>query len=185
MQACKESIEDKRCNLKILDPELRESLIQLDKLKQGSRNSANRKVIGGNVQFFTDSIWSVNSNIVKLLGGSTWRLDSNYYLFASQEMIGIKNGSNSAVFYVDGNTSNATLVAGIVSSNSAILTDVISSKADGRFLKLSNGMVLEFDSYDAYDTGWWLPSYPVLVESSGMNMWNLNKGKKVWIKGIE
>ena len=90
----------------------------------------------------------------------------------------------NAILYANDSSYRARLLKGQVLTSSGSTASVIEKKGDGAILKLSNGMLLEFDSYDRYDTGWWLPPYPVLLDESKMNMWNLNKGKKVWIKSI-
>lgn len=55
---------------------------------------------------------------------------------------------------------------------------------DGAVLKLDTGELLEFSSYDRYDTNWWLPPYRVLITGSYSDMWNIDAGKKVWIKRV-
>lgn len=34
----------------------------------------------------------------------------------------------------------------------------------------------------SYDTGYWLPPYPMIIFKSELNMLNLKEGKKVWIE---
>jgi hypothetical protein len=185
MEACRQSLNNEKCNLKILDPDVRETLIKLDQLRSKQPNTSTKQISGGNVQFFNDSIITVNSNIIKLMGGSTWKLDQNYFGLSLEDLIGIQTGPKTSTLYIDGNTYSAVKISGSVLYLSGILTNVVSIKSEGKYLKLGNGMILEFDSYDMYDTGWWLPPYQVLIETSGMNMWNLNKGKKVWIHSIQ
>ena len=188
MEACKISIKHVDCNLQILDADIRQTLIQLDQLNQqrverAGRNSA--PISGGsNVQFFTTSISEVQDEVLKLSNSSVWVLDRRYFGLAFQDVIGVMTDQKNAILYANDYTYRARLIKGQVFTSSGTTASVIESKGNGAILKLSNGMLLEFDSYDRYYTGWWLPPYLVLLDESKMNMWNLNKGKKVWIKSI-
>lgn len=186
MEACRLSLSHKDCNLKILDKDLRESLIKLDQLNKRVQNSdsgAARKFAGDErVRFFTSSIWDANREAVKLTDGSVWKLDSAQIGMPIGNVVGVLIDSRKAVIYVDGNAYGATLVSGVVITSDAIVQTVVQKLDDGTVLKLANGVLLEFSSYDRYDTGWWLPPYKVLIELNAMNMWHLDKGKKVWIQ---
>jgi hypothetical protein len=188
MEACRISIKHVDCNLQILDTDIRQTLIQLDQLNQqrAQRTGQSSAPIGvtANVQFFTSSISEVNNEVLRMSNSSVWILERNYFGLAFQDVIGVMIDQKNAILYANDSSYRARLVRGQVLTSSGSTTSVIESKGSGAILKLSNGMLLEFDSYDRYDTGWWLPPYPVLLDESKMNMWNLNKGKKVWIKSI-
>lgn len=188
MEACRISIKHADCNLQILDADIRQTLIQLDQFNQqrAQRTGQNSASIGLNatVQFFTSSISEVNDEVLRMSNSSVWILERNYFGLAFQDVIGIMTDQKNAILYANDSSYRARLVRGQVFTSSGSTASVIEKKGDGAILKLSNGLLLEFDSYDRYDTGWWLPPYPVLIDESKMNMWNLNKGKKVWIKSV-
>ena len=187
MNACRQSLGDPNCRLEILDPHTRQTLQQIDLLKRSRNNLRGPATsnLSGTHEFFTDSISEANSEVIRLMGGTLWTHHQSYYGLILEDVIGVVTGKKTATLYVDGNTFSAELVRGSVVTSSGILTSVIDEKGDGRLLKLDNGMLLTFSSYDAYDTGWWLPPYQVLIDLTSMYMWNLEKGKKVWIESIE
>ena len=186
MEACRQSIKHADCNLQILDKDLRDTLIQLDQFNQQQQNQqeggATKSSPQGNVRFFTTTISEVNGEILKMMDGSTWRLERSYFGLILQDAIGVMSDQRNAVIYANDNSYSARLLSGMVSTSSGNVRTVVEKMGDGTILKLDDGALLEFSSYDKYDTGWWLPPYKVLVDSTSMNMWNLNKGKKVWIQ---
>lgn len=188
MEACRMSIKHVDCNLEILDANIRETLTQLDQLNQqrtpNSQRKASPTLAQGSVQFFTSSISQVDGEILKLSNSTVWELDRSYFGLAFQDVIGLMTDSKNATIYANDNTYRAKLIRGFVATTTGTMATVIDKKGDGAILKTSNGLLLEFSSYDRYDTGWWLPPYPVLIDESKMNMWNLNKGKKVWIQSV-
>jgi len=188
MEACRQSLKHDNCNLQILDSDIRNTLIQLDQLNSARAASSNRApsniTTQGNIQYFTDSVGEARGEVLRLIGGSLWKLDRSYYGITMEDLIGISIDQKNATFYIDGETYTGRLIKGSVITSSGTLTSVLQKMGDGTVLKLSNGMMLEFSSYDAYNTGWWLPPYPVLIDGGMMNMWNLNKGKKVWIQSV-
>jgi len=188
IEACRLSLKNENCNLQILDPNTRDALTQLDQLANGRSASTNRiqsiAAPQGNVQFFTDSISDAKGEIIQLAGGSLWRLDRNYFGLALEDVVAISSDPKTATFYIYGDAYIGRLLKGSVTTSSGITASVIQSMGNGTVLKLSNGVMLEFDSYDTYNTGYWLPPYRVVIDSGMMNMWNLNKSKKVWIKSV-
>ena len=96
-----------------------------------------------------------------------------YSELGNQDVIGILAGQNTANLYIGGLTYYAELIKGTVIRLPGIVASVIDEKADGKFLELDDETYLFFGSYKAFDTGWWLPPYPVLIDSTYMNMWNL------------
>ena len=192
LEACQISIQDKNCNLQILDADLVQTLKRLESLKsdvgslrkQGS-TGLNINSLSGNKVFFTDTISDATSEVLKLMGGSIWLLDQYYFGLSLDDVIGIMQDDRTAVIYGNGNRYSAELIRGSVLKSEGLSAVVIKEKADGRLLILDSGLILTFSSYDAYDTGWWLPPYEVLIDTSRMVMWNLKEGKKVWIESIE
>jgi len=186
MEACRQSIKHADCNLQILDKDLRDTLVQLDQFNQQQQSQqeggATKSSTQGNVRFFTSTISEANGEILKMMDGSTWRLDRNYFGLILQDAIGVMSDQRNAVIYADDNSYGARLLSGVVSTSSGSVRTVVETMGEGTILKLDDGALLEFSSYDKYDTGWWLPPYKVLVDSTSMNMWNLRKGKKVWIQ---
>jgi hypothetical protein len=102
-----------------------------------------------------------------------------------KDVIGVVTGKKTATLYVDGRSLSVELVRGSVVTSPGIATTVIDEKGNGRLLKLNNGILLTFSSYDADDTGRWFPPYKVLIDPNSMNMWNLEEGKKVQIESIK
>lgn len=188
MEACRQSLKHSECNLKILDKEIQDSLIQLDRLQQLSSNLQvqNRveSIASGAIQFASTSISEVNGEIIKMIGGSTWRLNRNYLGLSLSDVIIVMSDSKNGVIYSQDNSYGARLLSGSVSTSTGQIRTVMEKIGEGSILKLDDGTLLEFSSYDKYDSGWWLPPYRVILDSSRMNMWNLEKGKKVWVQRV-
>jgi hypothetical protein len=158
---------------------------QLNQQRQRPQSDALAKIGSqGRVQFFTATISEVNEDILKFMSGGNWRLDRNFFGLPFQDAIGIMVDQRSAVIYANDNSYGARLLSGAPYTSVGVLKTVIEKMGEGSILKLDDGTMLEFSSYDKYDTGWWLPPYRVLIDLSGMNMWNLQKGKKVWIQRV-
>ncbi|MEI6318272.1 MAG: hypothetical protein WCS09_07150 [Pseudomonadota bacterium] len=187
MEACRQSLQHADCKLQILDKSAQDALIQLDQLNKQSQSrregGTSRQPSAGSVQYFTTSISEVNGNTLRMMGGSVWRLNRNYFGLAFQDAIGIMSSQRNALIYANDNVYNATLIQGAITTSSGNLRTVVEKMGDGTILKLDDGTLLEFSSYDRFDTGWWLTPYQVLIDGGG-NMWNLEKGKKVWIQRV-
>lgn len=188
MEACRQSLKHANCNLKILDKDIRDALIQLDQINQ-QRQVRSEPPVGqlpsqGDVQFFTATILEVNNEVMKMMDGSVWRLDRGYFGLPLQDIIGVMSDQRNAVIHANDNFYNARLLTGMVSTFTGNLRTVTEKMGEGSILRLDNGMLLEFSSYDKYDTGWWLPPYKVMIDFARMNLWNLGSGKKVWIQRI-
>lgn len=188
MEACRQSIKHNDCNLKILDKELQESLIQLDRLQQlrDDQQARNRAEVpaSGTVQFAISTIFDVNGEIVKMIDGSTWRLNRSYFGLPLNDVIIVMSNPRNGIIYTEDSSYGARLLSGSVLISSGQIRTVVEKMGEGTILKLDDGTLLEFSSYDKYDTGWWLPPYRVILESSRMNMWNIEKGKKVWVQRV-
>lgn len=187
MQACQISLSNEDCNLDILDPNFRKLVEGLDQSRKALNElrGVTTTTLAGTHEFFTDTVSRGSSDIIKLMGGSIWSVTPYYSELGNQDVIGILTGQNTANLYIDGLTYYGELLKGNVNRSSGIVASVIDEKADGEFLELDDGTYLFFGSYEAYDTGWWLPPYQVLIDSTYMNMWNLENGKKVWIESFK
>lgn len=188
MEACRQSIKHNDCNLKILDKELQDSLIQLDRLQQLRENQHTRNrvesPVSGSIQFAATSISDVNGEVVKMSGGSTWRLNRSYFGLPLNDVIIVMSDQRNGVIYNEDGSYGARLLSGSVPTTSGQIRTVVEKMGEGTILKLDDGTLLEFSSYDKYDTGWWLPPYRVILETSRMNMWNIEKVKKVWVQRV-
>ena len=188
MQACRLSLKNKDCNLKILDSGIKQTLIELDRLNKErallSGGRANQAVATGDVRFFADTISEADGEILRLLGGSVWMLDRDYFGLPLEEVVGIATNKETATIYANDNVYTGKLLKGYIATSTGFVGSVVDSKGDGTVLQLDNGALLEFSSYDKFDTGYWLPPYRVLINSEKTYMWNLEEGKKVDIKSV-
>jgi hypothetical protein len=87
----------------------------------------------------------------------------------------------AAVAYVGGDEIPAVHVGGKFRSEPGHLTTVVGALNDGALLRLADGSMLSVPEYDRYDTGWWLHPYRALLTRNKMHLWNLKKGKRIWI----
>ena len=65
------------------------------------------------------------------------------------------------------------------------MTSVVEAHRDGAVLELADGSLWSVPDYDRYDTGWWLPPYKALVTSTKLYLYNLKKGKRVWVSQVK
>jgi len=185
LNACYQSLDHKDCDLEILDPDTRLILESLHLNHRRLQGLNKKKNLTGTHEFFTDTVLEVTSEVIKLMGGSIWLLDRSYFGLPLEDVFGVMTSEKTATLYINGDEYTGELVKGITTTSSGIFSTVIKEQGDGTFLTLDNGMRLIFGSYEAYDTGYWLPPYRVLIDVRPMKMWNLKRGKKVWIQGIE
>jgi hypothetical protein len=145
------------------------------------------------VEYFTDSISQKDGEYIKLLGGSSWVLSSPSLALATDDVVIIfrtvvgkdKKQYEVPVFYHDGEEIVAQHVKGNYVKESGFFVTVIQQYGEGAKLKLDDGSILSIPEYDRYDTGWWLPPYPALITANSLYLWNLNKGKRVWVDGVQ
>ncbi|MDA2933585.1 hypothetical protein MYX82_04510 [Acidobacteria bacterium AH-259-D05] len=152
------------------------------------------------VEYIVDSIAEKDGEYIRLLGGSSWILSYSSLALVTDDVIivfhQIATRDNKAsvvpVVYVDGEEIPARHVGGAYAKETGHLTTVVESLGDGALLRveslgdgallrLEDGTLLSIPEYDRYDTGWWLPPYKALVTGNGLYLWNLKKGKKVWV----
>jgi len=86
------------------------------------------------------------------------------------------------VLIYSGQTVSVKRVDGIFLLQNGFLGNVVEEMGDGAILKTNDGSLWSIPQYDRYDTGYWLPPYPVLIFGNEQNLINLKKGKKVWIQ---
>ena len=141
------------------------------------------------VEYIADSIAEKTGKYIRLLGGSSWVLtlptlalvtDDIIIVFQELELKDNKK-AQIAVAYVDGDEIIVKHVGGSYVSQSGYLTTVLEVLGEGAVLKLADGSYVSVPEYDQYDTGWWLPPYKALMTSNKMYLYNLKKGKRVWI----
>jgi hypothetical protein len=145
------------------------------------------------VEYFTDSIVQKEGEYIKLLGGSSWVLTSPSLAMAIDDVVivfkNIPTSNNKKlkvpIFYHDGEQIVAEHIKGSYVKESGVLVTVVNQYGEGAKLKLDDGSILSISEYDRYDTGWWLPPYPALITANGLYMWNLTKGKRVWVVGVQ
>lgn len=187
MLACKKSFTDVECDLQALDPSYRELLEKIEKLKEdlGDLKAFEGNSLSGSYEYFIDTVNRGTADLLTLEGGSVWSLNSYYTASFRENVVGVFTGPATATLVIDENTYSATLVKGQILKSTGIVASVIDERGEGAFLELDNGTYLSFDSYDAYDTGWWVPPYQVLVDETTMTMWRLDDGSKVYIESIK
>ena len=141
------------------------------------------------VEYLSDSIAEKEGKYIRLLGGSQWVLSSSTLALVTDDIIIVfqevevkdKTKVKLAVAYVDGDEIVAKHVGGQYVSQTGYLTTVVEALGDGAVLKLADGSLLSIPEYDQYDTRWWLPPYKALLTGNKMYLWNLKKGKRVWV----
>jgi len=141
------------------------------------------------VEYLTDSIVKKEGKYIRLLGGSSWILSSSTLALVTNDVIivfqdvQLKNNKpvRVAILYVDGDEIIAKHVDGRYVSQTGYLTTVVETLGDGAVLKLADGSLLTVPEYDQFHTGWWLPPYKALLTGNKMYLYNLKKGKRVWV----
>lgn len=145
------------------------------------------------VKFLQDSIMQKEGNYIKLLGGSSWELTQMSLSLITQDVIIVFNSyldnQNKTqimpVFYSDGEEIPLRYISGNIAAQEGHLVTISNEYRDGAILETLNGLLLSIPEYDRYDTGYWLPPYKALITNNGLYMWNLKKGKRVWVDGIK
>jgi len=145
------------------------------------------------VEYISDAISQKNGSYLKLRGGSSWvlsrlslALPTNNVVLVFRVVTG-KGGSKQVlpVFYCNGEEIIAKHVGGAFVKETGLLVTVVKKAGDGSKLKLDDGSTLSIPQYDRYDTGWWLPPYQAILTGNRMYMLNLEKGKRVWVDGVQ
>ncbi len=151
------------------------------------------------VSFASDMVTEIDGKVIKFLTGSTWIMEREIVALPLSEGFLICDGPapifdkekideyvnalpTVGVLIYSGNTVNVKRVDGTFFLQNGFLGNVIEKMGDGAILKTNDGSLWSIPQYDRYDTGYWLPPYPVLIFANEQYLINLKKGKKVWIE---
>ena len=137
------------------------------------------------VEYFTDAIVEIDKEYLELLGGTEWMLDLEpLLLLPYTEVIVVFEHAEPefATVYAEGESYVGALLKGQVIKQTGIRTSVVDEFGDGAVLETADGSLWSVPDYDRYDTGYWLPPYPVLITSDELYMYNLDQGKRVWVE---
>lgn len=145
------------------------------------------------VEYLADSIIEKEGKYIRLLFGSSWILSLPSLALIMEDVIIVfqeielknKKRVKVAVAYIDGDEILVRHVGGEYITQTGYLTTVVEAFGEGAVLKLANGLLLSVPEYDQYYTGWWLPPYKALLTGNMLYLYNLEKGKKVWVSPIK
>ena len=134
------------------------------------------------VTFLRDETTNVRRDTIRLLGGSVWRTSGTTLLLPVSTVIIVRSDSSRfGILYADGIQEVVTHVSGAVAWEGGTLTTVVRRLAEGAVLQTADGRLWDVPSYDRYDSGWWLPTFPALITSSELYLFNLKKVKRIWV----
>lgn len=150
------------------------------------------------VSFFQDSVSEINGRVVKFLSGSTWLMEREIIALPLNDGIIITSGQapkydknnirayikalpKHGIFVYQDNQVKVTFIDGAFMLQDGLLAKVIASHGKGAVLEMDDGSLWSIPDYDQYDSGWWLPPYPVIIYANEMYLVNLKKGKKIWV----
>ena len=185
-QACFESLNSSACDKSALTEDELKLLSSLaDYAGAKMARIASMGLSAGAVSFFESGVQEIEDDLLKLRNGSAWQV-SGYLSSISRfkDAIVVLRARGKAAIFLDGSSRNASLLFGSYVPQSGTLDTVIKEVGDGAVLILESGGMLEVDSYDTYDTRFWLPPYQVIISDNGMYMWNLDEGEKVGINVV-
>lgn len=152
-----------------------------------------------NVSFSRDTVTEIDGKIIKFLMGSTWVMEREIVALPLSEGVIICDGpapkfnKDKIDEYLEALPSVGLLcykeqivtvkrVDGLFLLQNGYLGKVVEKMGDGAILKTDDGSLWSIPQYDRYDTGYWLPPYPVVIFANQQYLINLKKGKKVWIE---
>lgn len=134
-----------------------------------------------NILYIEESIYETDDNTFSLLGGSKWsKLSYAYLLPTSDIFIILTSEDGNGIAYSDGSEFNVKHLSGGLDYKRGKLNLVIESLGNGAILKMADNSLWEIDSYDQYDTGYWLPPYHVIITSDELYLINFEEGEKIW-----
>ena len=135
------------------------------------------------VQYCEGTTSSRSRDIITFVDGSVsqWYSNTSFLSFIGPALL-VFSTQERGTIYKNGSRLSVINRGGDCVRKNGIYAQVVEERGDGEFLILDDGTVLRFDSYDMYDTGWWLPPYPILLTSDLLYMWNLEEGKRVWVQ---
>jgi hypothetical protein len=131
------------------------------------------------------SISEKSGKVIHLLGGTIWLLSRDSYVLPYTDVLIVMTGNQQGIFFYDGDEIAAKLIDGNPIRESGYYGSVVEQLGEGAILKLDDGSLWSVPSYDRFDTGWWLPPYKIIVTSGLSYMFNLEKGKKIWVSPIK
>lgn len=143
------------------------------------------------ISYCEGTILENGDDVVTLMDGSKWKTNGNFFSYfgdviiiqSSTELNGKLYNFNE--IYSEGNRDMITKISGECLNSIGRKATVMRELNDGKTLLLDDGSALNFDSFDSFDTGFWLPPYDVLITGNELYMWNLNNGKRVWIQSVD
>lgn len=150
------------------------------------------------VAFFEDTVMEIDGRVVKFLSGSTWLLDREIVALPLGQATVVCSGAapvfnkdkmaeyiralpQQGAFMYRGQTVGAKLVSGVFLLTDGLLGQVTQAHGGGAILETDDGSLWSVPRYDQYDTGYWLPPYPVIIYKSQLHLLNLKEGKKIWL----
>lgn len=144
------------------------------------------------VEYFADSIIEKKDSYIRLLGGSAWILSAPSLALVTDDVIivfrtiELSKGKRTTVATanLDGEEIRVTHIGGAYATQAAYLTTVVEALADGALLRLADGTLLSIPQYDQFNTGWWMPPYKALLTANKLYLYNLKKGKRVWVNNV-
>jgi hypothetical protein len=151
------------------------------------------------VSFASDTVTEIDGRVIKFLTGSTWIMEREIVALPLSEGVIICNGAapkfnkgkideylkalpTTGVLVYSGQTVNVKRVDGLLFLRNGFLGKVVEEMGDGAILKTNDGSLWSIPQFDRFDTGVWLPPYPVLIFGNEQYLINLKKGKKVWVE---
>lgn len=133
------------------------------------------------VSYIDGTVYQSSDNSFSLLSGSKWAKSSmNYLLTTSDIFIIVTDEKGNGIAYSDGSEFAVKYLSGSTYTKNGRLNLVTKSYSNGAVLKMVDGSLWEIDSYDQYDTGYWLPPYHVIITNNELYLINFKKGKKIW-----
>lgn len=181
---CLENYKSKNCRMDLLSEETKSLILQYQQANEQLKTIFPQLSRGGKVYYIFDTILEIDANIVKLMGGAIISLDLDYFGLIMDDVIVIKEENNNVYLVGSYGSYTGTILRPAINNSSGLITRVIKNIGGGAVLQTEEGVLLEFSSYDQYDTDWWRPPYRVLIDLNKMKMWNLDTGKAVDIRSI-
>ena len=135
--------------------------------------------------YFTDSIVEMGdqSYVIRLSGGSSWLLASRTSALVNTDVMVVMRDVvvegkpvPAAWMYIGGEEIPAKHLEGLYPRNTAHLTRVVGSEAQGTTLRLADGTRVTVPSYDRYYVSRWTPPYKALLTSDRRFLYNLKDG---------
>ena len=144
------------------------------------------------ISYCEGTILENEEDVITLMGGSKWKTNGYFFSLILEDVIIIQSSTvldgklyNFHEMYSDGKREIVTKISGECSNSIGRKATVMRELNDGKTLLLDDGSALNFDSFDSFDTGFWLTPYEVLITGDELYMWNLNNGKRVWIQSVD